>query len=276
MALRKHQPISPGSRHKHLVRGVVSKDKPEKSLTQAKSKITGRNNRGVITIRHRGGGEKRRLRVIDFKRDKAGVLGKVMSIQYDPNRSANLALVFYADGDKRYILAPKGLVVGDQIMAGDTAEIKPGNALPLRQIPIGTPIHNLEIRPGKGGQLVRGAGVAATIQSKEGNHAAVLLPSKEMRLFPLDAYATIGQVGNDEHGAISLGKAGRKRHMGRRPEVRGTAMNPKDHPHGGGEGRSGVGLKSPKTPWGKRTMGVITRKKRKYSQNVIIKRRKQK
>jgi large subunit ribosomal protein L2 len=179
-----------------------------------------------------------------------GVSGKVLSIQYDPNRSADLALIGYVDGDKRYILAPTGLNVGDMVMAGDTAEIKPGNAMALRLIPIGTPIHNLEIRPGKGAQLVRGAGVAATIQSKEGNFAAVLMPSKEMRLFPLDAYATIGQVGNDEHAAISLGKAGRKRHMGWRPEVRGTAMNPKDHPHGGGEGRSGVGLKAPKTPLG--------------------------
>jgi large subunit ribosomal protein L2 len=277
MALKKYHPTSAGTRHKSTVKRVLSRVKPEKALLKSKSKITGRNNRGVITIRHRGGGEKRRLRIIDFKRaEKAGVMGKVDSIQYDPNRSANLALIIYTDGDKRYILAPKGLIAGDSVMVGETAEIKPGNALPLRNIPIGTPIHNLEIRPGKGGQMVRGAGVAASIQSKEGNTAAVLLPSKEVRLFSLDAYATIGQVGNDEHGSISLGKAGRKRHLGRRPEVRGSAMNPKDHPHGGGEGRSGVGLKAPKTPWGKRTMGVITRKKRKYSKSVIIKSRRQK
>jgi large subunit ribosomal protein L2 len=277
MALKKYHPTSPGTRHKSAVKRVLSRVKPEKSLLKPKNKITGRNNRGVITIRHRGGGEKRHLRIIDFKRaEKSGVMGKVDSIQYDPNRSANLALVIYADGDKRYILAPKGLMAGDPVMVGEAAEIKPGNALPLRHIPIGTPIHNLEIRPGKGGQMVRGAGVAATIQSKEGNTAAVLLPSKEVRLFSLDAYATIGQVGNDEHGSISLGKAGRKRHLGRRPQVRGSAMNPKDHPHGGGEGRSGVGLKAPKTPWGKRTMGVITRNKRKYSKRVIIKSRRQK
>lgn len=276
MAVTHRRPTSPGSRHMSNTRRLRSGILPEKSLMRPKTKITGRNNQGKVTVRHRGGGEKRKLRLIDFRRDKHDVTGIVKAIHYDPNRNADIALIYYADGDKRYILAPNHLNLGDVVEAGSKAEVKPGNALPLSQIPIGTPIHNLEIKPGRGGQFVRGAGGAATIQSKESKFAAVLLPSKEIRLFPLDCYATIGQVGNDDHSSLSLGKAGRSRHMGWRPEVRGTAMNPKDHPHGGGEGRSGVGLKAPKTPWGKRTMGVVTRKKRKYSQYLIIKHRRQK
>jgi large subunit ribosomal protein L2 len=274
MALKRIKPTSPGRRHAFKLTRAKSDIGPEKSLLFKKRKVTGRNNAGKITIRHRGGGEKRYLRKIDFLRDKREIAGKVVSVQYDPNRSADIALIYYPDGDKRYILAPNGLTVGNEIMAGEKAEIKVGNALPLRSIPVGTPIHNLEYKPGKGAQLVRSAGLSASIQSKEGNWGAILLPSKEIRLFPLDCYATIGQVGNEEHASVLLGKAGRSRHMGRRPEVRGTAMNPKDHPHGGGEGRSGVGLKAPKTPWGKRTMGVKTRNKKKYSNRLIIKRRK--
>jgi large subunit ribosomal protein L2 len=277
MALNIMHPTSPGSRHHTgLPRQRLTVSKPVKSLTIAKSKITGRNNSGKITIRHRGGGEKRRLRLIDFKRDKYGVPGLVTTIEYDPNRTSDIALITYADGDKRYILAPFGLKLGMAIMAGETADLKVGNALPLKQIPVGTPIHNIELHPGKGGQMIKSAGSSALIQSKEGQFATILLPSKEIRLVHLDCYATIGQVSNPEWKTISLGKAGRKRHMGRRPEVRGTAQQPNSHPHGGGEGRSGVGLKQPKTPWGKPARGKLTRSKKKYSNRYIIRNRRQK
>ncbi len=249
----------------------ITKTVPEKSLLVPLKKKAGRNNRGVITVRHRGGGAKRMLRIIDFKRDKLGVPGKVASIEYDPNRSARIALVHYADGEKRYIIAPLGLNVGDVIMSGEGAEIKPGNALPLGSIPDGTLIHNLEFEPGKGGQLVRGAGTAAQLLVKEGRYALVRLPSGEVRRFLTECMATIGQVGNVEHQSIRLGKAGRARLLGRRPQVRGSAMTPRDHPHGGGEGRAPRGM-APKTPWGKPALGQKTRR-RKASDRLIVKRR---
>jgi large subunit ribosomal protein L2 len=233
----------------------------------------GRGQGGQVTSRHRGGGEKRLLRDIDWRRDKRDLPGRVASIEYDPNRTAKIALVVYADGDKRYILAPEGLAVGTKIMAGPTAEVKPGNALPLEKIPVGTPIHNLELTPGKGGQLVRAAGQAAAIQSKEGRLVTVLLPSKEQRLIDGRAYATVGSVGNAALRTVNRRKAGWTRHKGRRPQVRGVAMHPAAHPHGGGEGRSGVGMKSPKTPWGKRTMGKRTRARKKYSDKYTLVRR---
>lgn len=270
-------PTSPGRRHHRRLGGsLFTTSTPHQPLTRIKSKITGRNNSGKITVRHRGGGEKRRLRLIDFKRTKLDIPGKVVSLEYDPNRSANIALVSYNDGDKRYLLAPDGLQIGHLIMAGSQADVLPGNALPLSAIPVGTPIHNLELRPGKGGQLVRGAGAAAYIQSKEPRFAAVLLPSKEIRLISLDCYATIGQVSNPEWKTLTQGKAGRRRHRGFRPTVRGTAQHPDSHPHGGGEGRSGIGLVAPKTPWGKRTLGKKTRKRNKYSNHLIIKDRRRK
>lgn len=249
----------------------ITKTVPEKSLLVPLKKKAGRNNRGVISVRHRGGGAKRMLRIIDFKRDKLGVPGKVASIEYDPNRSARIALVHYADGEKRYIIAPLGLNVGDVIMSGEGAEIKPGNALPLGSIPDGTLIHNLEFEPGKGGQLVRGAGTAAQLLVKEGRYALVRLPSGEVRRFLTECMATIGQVGNVEHQGIRLGKAGRARLLGRRPQVRGSAMTPRDHPHGGGEGRAPRGM-APKTPWGKPALGQKTRR-RKASDRLIVKRR---
>jgi large subunit ribosomal protein L2 len=272
MALIQHNPTTAGTRHATILKAEqITSGSPYKPLTVMKRKINGRNNSGHITIRHRGGGEKRRLRLIDFRRDKRDITGIVASIEYDPNRTANIALIQYPDGEKRYILAPQELRKGHLITAGQKAEMLPGNALPLSVIPIGTPIHNLELTPGKGGQLVRGAGNAAIIQSKEGKYATVLLPSKEIRLFSLDCYATIGQVSNPEWKTMSLGKAGRKRHMGWRPTVRGTAQHPNSHPHGGGEGRSGVGLKAPKTPWGKPALGKKTRNPRRYSSKYIIK-----
>lgn len=246
----------------------------EKRLTSIKRKISGRDANGQVSVRHRGGAQKRRLREIDFKRDKKNMLARVVEIEYDPNRSADIALLFYADGDKRYILAPEGLKVGDKIMAGLEAEAKVGNNLPLSAIPVGMPIHNLELIPGKGGQIVRSAGSAATILSKEGKFATVRLPSGEVRLVPVNGWATIGQVGNIEAKQRVFGKAGAKRHLGVRPTVRGVAMNPHAHPHGGGEGRSGIGMPSPKSPWGKKTLGKKTRKKRKWSEKFIIKRRK--
>lgn len=233
----------------------------------------GRGQGGKVTVRHRGGGEKRSLREIDWRRDKLGIAGRVAGIEYDPNRTADIALVVYADGEKRYILAPEGLAVGTTIMAGDSAEVKTGNALPLEKIPVGMPIHNLEITPGKGGQLVRAAGQAAAIQSKEGRLVTVLLPSKEQRLIDGRAYATVGSVGNAALRSVKGGKAGWSRHKGRRPQVRGVAMHPAAHPHGGGEGRSGVGMKSPKTPWGKPTLGKRTRARKKYSDKYIMTRR---
>ena len=250
----------------------ITKDKPEKSLLLPLKKRAGRNNQGRITVRHRGGGAKRKLRLIDFRRDKIGVPGRVAAIEYDPNRSARIALIYYADGDKRYILAPAGLNVGGVIKSGNDAEIKPGNTLPLAQIPGGTLIHNIELQKGKGGQLVRSAGMAAQIVAKEGEYALIRLPSSEVRRIRSECSATIGQVGNVEHSGIELGKAGRKRWLGWRPTVRGSAMTPRDHPHGGGEGRSPVGMPGPKTPWGKPALGYKTRKPR-ASDKLIVKRR---
>jgi large subunit ribosomal protein L2 len=250
----------------------ITKRKPEKSLVVSLKKKAGRNSRGKITVRHRGGGSKQNLRIIDFKRDKTGVPGKVAAIEYDPNRSARIALIYYVDGDKRYILAPLGLNVGDVIKSGDGAEIKPGNTLPLKLIPSGTLLHNIELQPGKGGQLVRSAGMAAQIVALEGEYALVRLPSGESRRIPSNCLATIGQLSNVDHQGIKLGKAGRKRWLGWRPTVRGSAMTPRDHPHGGGEGRSPIGLPGPKTPWGKPALGYKTRKP-KASDKLIVKRR---
>ena len=250
----------------------ITKGKPEKSLILPLKKKAGRNSQGRITVRHRGGGAKRNLRIIDFKRDKVGVPGRVAAIEYDPNRSARIALIYYADGEKRYILAPLGLNVGNIIESGSNAEVRPGNTLPLKLIPSGTLIHNIELKKGKGGQLVRSAGVAAQLVAKEGEYALVRLPSTETRRIHIDCLATIGQVGNVDHRSIKLGKAGRKRWLGWRPTVRGSAMSPRDHPHGGGEGRSPIGLPGPKTPWGKPALGYRTRKA-KPSDKMIIKRR---
>ncbi len=273
MALKVYRPTSPGRRGMSgSTFEEITKGKPEKSLLSPLKKRAGRNMQGKITVRHRGGGAKRRLRIIDFKRDKFGVPGKVAAIEYDPNRSANIALIYYADGEKRYILAPSELSVGDIIKSGDDAEIKPGNALPLRLIPSGTLIHNIEMQRGKGGQLVRSAGVAAQLMIKEGEYALVRLPSSEVRRIRTYCLATIGQVGNIDHQGINLGKAGRKRWMGWRPSVRGSAMSPRDHPHGGGEGRSPIGMPGPKTPWGKPALGYRTRKP-KASDKMIVKRR---
>ena len=274
MALKIYRPTSPGRRGMSgYTFEEITKDKPEKSLLLPLKKQAGRNNRGKITVRHRGGGAKRRLRIIDFKRSKTGVPGRVASVEYDPNRSARIALIFYADGDKRYILAPLGLNVDDTIMTGGTAEIRPGNALPLKAIPTGTQIHNIEMTAGRGAQLVRSAGASAQLMVKEGDFALVRLPSGEIRRLRSECLATIGQIGNVDHQNISLGKAGRKRLMGWRPTVRGSAMSPRDHPHGGGEGRSPIGMPGPKTPWGKPALGYKTRKKNKASDRMIVKRR---
>ncbi|MFC1969011.1 50S ribosomal protein L2 [Chloroflexota bacterium] len=273
MAVKVYRPTSPGRRGMtgHSFE-EITKDKPEKSLLVTLKKKSGRNNQGRITVRHRGGGSKRKLRLIDFKRDKLGVPGRVAAIEYDPNRSARIALIFYADGDKRYILAPQGLDVGLTIMAGEGSEIRPGNAMPLKLLPNGTQIHNIELNRGKGGQLVRSAGASAQLMAKEGEYALVRLPSGEMRRIRAECMATIGQIGNVDHQNINLGKAGRKRLMGWRPTVRGSAMSPRDHPHGGGEGRSPIGMPGPKTPWGKPALGYKTRK-RKPSDKFIVKRR---
>lgn len=274
MAIKIYKPTSPGRRGMTgLTFGEITKKKPEKSLTVPLRKSGGRNNTGRLTVRHRGGGAKRQYRIIDFKRNKLGVPGKVAAIEYDPNRSANIALIHYADGEKRYILAPVGLKPGDPVMAGENAEIRIGNALPLRVIPTGTQIHNLEIQPGRGGQMVRSAGNAAELMAREGDYALVRLPSKEIRRFRTSCMATVGQVGNVDHNGVTLGKAGRKRHMGWRPTVRGSVMNPVDHPHGGGEGRSPIGMPGPKTPWGKPAYGVKTRRN-KRTDKVIIRKRK--
>jgi large subunit ribosomal protein L2 len=273
MALKQYKPTSPGRRGMTgFTFEEVTRKQPEKSLLTSQPSRAGRNNQGRVTVRHRGSGAKRRLRLIDFKRDKWGVPGKVASIEYDPNRSARIALVHYRDGEKRYILAPVGLQVGDIVEAGPKAEVKPGNALPLRNIPPGTMIHNIELTVGKGGQVVRGAGVAAQLMAKEERYSLVRLPSGEMRRFLSDCMATIGQVGNVENNIIKLGKAGRSRWMGRRPQVRGSAMNPRDHPHGGGEGKAPVGMPGPKTPWGKPALGYRTRGK-KPSDKYIVRRR---
>jgi len=273
MGLKVYRPTSPGRRGMSgSTFEEITKSKPEKSLLLPLKKKGGRNNQGRITVRHRGKGAKRRLRIIDFKRDKMGVPGRVASIEYDPNRSANIALIYYVDGEKRYILAPQGLKVGDMIKAGDGADIKSGNALPLQKIPSGTMIHNIEMVPGGGAKMVRSAGAAAQLMVREGEYALLRLPSGEMRRVRSDCMATIGQVGNIDHQGIKLGKAGRKRWMGWRPTVRGSAMNPNDHPHGGGEGRSPIGMPGPKTPWGKPALGYRTRKP-KASDKLIVKRR---
>ncbi len=273
MALKIYRPTSPGRRGMSgSTFEEITKDKPEKSLLLPLKKKAGRNSQGRITVRHRGSGAKRRLRILDFKRDKVDVPGRVAALEYDPNRSANIALIHYADGEKRYILAPLGLSVGDTIKSGSNAEVKPGNTLPLKLIPTGTLIHNIELETGRGGQLVRSAGGAAQLMVKEGGYALVRLPSSEVRRIHSDCLATIGQVGNVDHQGISLGKAGRKRWLGWRPTVRGSAMSPRDHPHGGGEGRSPIGMPGPKTPWGKPALGYKTRKS-KASDKMIIKRR---
>lgn len=275
MALKSYKPVTPSSRQMTgYTFEEITKDKPERALVLAKQKRhAGRNFRGKITVRHRGGGSKRKLRIIDFKRDKTGVPGKVVAIEYDPNRTARLALLHYTDGDKRYILAPLGLNPGDMVLSGPGAEIRPGCALPMKSIPTGSRIHNIEMYRGKGGQIVRAAGGAAQLLAKEDKNVLVRLPSGETRMFDGECMATIGQLGNVDHKNINLGKAGRSRHMGRRPKVRGLAMNPRDHPHGGGEGRTGIGLPSPKSPWGKRTLGKKTRRPNKSSR-MIVKRRK--
>ncbi len=273
MALKTYRPTSPGRRGMSgYTFDEITRSKPEKSLLLPKKRQAGRNFRGKITVRHRGGGEKRRLRIIDFKRDKIDIPGRVASVEYDPNRSARIALIHYVDGEKRYIVAPVGLNVDDMIMSGEKAEIKPGNTLPMKNMPSGTEIHNIEMVPGKGGQMVRSAGASAQLMAKEGKYVLLRLPSGELRRVPSECMATIGQIGNVEHQNISLGKAGRKRHMGWRPSVRGSAMSPRDHPHGGGEGRSPIGMPGPKTPWGKPAQGYKTRKP-KASDKMIVKRR---
>ncbi|MGH2610428.1 MAG: 50S ribosomal protein L2 [Tepidiformaceae bacterium] len=261
MPIRQYKPTSPGRRNAsgHSFQEITKK-RPEKSLVVSLgNKKSGRNSQGRITVRNRGGGHRRLYRIIDWKRDKAGVPGKVASIEYDPNRTARIALVHYADGEKRYILAPNGLTVGATVMSGPTAEVRVGNTLPLANMPTGTQIHNIELTPGRGGQMVRSAGVSAQLMAKEGEYALLRLPSGEMRRVRIECTATVGQVGNLEHSLIKLGKAGRTRHRGRRPEVRGSVMNPRDHPHGGGEGRAPIGMPGPKTPWGKPTLGYRTR-----------------
>lgn len=275
MAVKQYKPTSPGRRGMsgHTFEEITRKG-PEKSLTQPLHRRAGRNHQGRISVRHRGGGHRRRYRLIDFKRDKDGVPGRVASIEYDPNRSARIALIFYADGEKRYIIAPLDLRVGDTIMSGERAEIRPGNALPLRNIPIGTVVHNIELYPGRGGQMVRAAGTSAQLLAKEGDYATLRLPSGEMRYVRQECRATVGQVGNTEHGNIKLGKAGRRRWLGWRPSVRGTAMDPAAHPHGGGEGRSPIGMASPKTPWGQPTLGNRTRRNKRTDKYIIRRRSK--
>ena len=275
MGIKKYNPTTPGRRGMTVSTFEEITGKSEiKSLMSPVKKNAGRNSYGKITVRHRGGGAKRQYRVIDFKRDKDGIPAKVASIEYDPNRSANIALLVYADGEKRYILHPDGLSVGDKVLSGNTADIKPGNTLPLENIPLGTVIHNVEMKPGKGAQLVRSAGSSAQLMAKENGFAQVRLGSGEVRMIPLNCKATIGQVGNGDHENVKIGKAGRKRWMGIRPTVRGVVMNPCDHPHGGGEGKSPIGRPGPVTPWGKPTLGYKTRKKNKASDKYIVKRRK--
>ena len=252
---------------------MITTDKPEKSLLAKKKKTAGRNNQGKITVRHHGGGNRQKYRIIDFKRNKDDIPAKVVSIEYDPNRTANIALIVYADGTKTYIIAPDGIKVGEKLMNGVNAEIKPGNCLPLSAIPVGTEVHNIELVPGKGGQLVRSAGNTAQLMAKEGKYATLRLPSGEMRYVPIEARATVGVVGNIEHGLVKIGKAGRKRHMGIRPTVRGSVMNPNDHPHGGGEGRAPIGRPAPSTPWGKPALGLKTRKKKNKSNKMIVRNR---
>ncbi|NPV86812.1 MAG: 50S ribosomal protein L2 [Anaerolineae bacterium] len=273
MAVKIYKPVTPG------LRGMtgytfeeITKQKPERSLVVVRKKHAGRNNVGRITVRHQGGGNRRYIRLVDFKRNKRDIAARVSAIEYDPNRTARLALLVYADGEKRYILAPVGLRVGDVVQAGATAEIRPGNSLPIANIPVGTMVHNVELAEGRGGQLARTAGAAAQLLAKEGDYAQIRLPSGEVRLVRQTCYATIGQVGNLDHGNVKLGKAGRKIHMGIRPTVRGTAMSPRDHPHGGGEGRQPVGMPGPKSPWGKPTRGYRTRRNKKTDQYIVRRR----
>lgn len=274
MAVKKFNPTSPGRRFATVAAfDELTASEPEKSLLKPLKRTGGRNNQGRLTCRHKGGGHKRQYRIIDFKRDKVEVPAKVSTIEYDPNRSARIALLVYADGEKRYILAPQNMQVGDTVISSETADIRPGNVLPLKNIPVGTQVHNIELAPGRGGQLARSAGCGAQLMAKEGIYATLRMPSTEMRKVLLSCKATIGQVGNLEHENISLGKAGRNRHLGVRPTVRGVVMNPRDHPHGGGEGKSPVGRKSPMTPWGKPALGYKTRKK-KQSDKLIVKKRK--
>lgn len=270
MAIKIYRPTSPGRRGMSVSTfEEITKTEPERSLLAPLRKKAGRNNRGVITVRHRGGGHKRRYRIIDFRRDKVGVPARVESIEYDPNRSARIALVVYNDGERRYILAPQGLNVGDTVMSGPGADIRPGNALPIRNIPLGTMVHNIELYPGRGGQLVRSAGLAAQVLAKEGKMAQVRLPSGEVRYVHMDCFATIGVVSNPDHANINLGKAGRKRWLGIRPTTRGVAMDPGSHPHGGGEGRSPVGMKAPKTPWGEPALGKKTRRNKRTAKYIV-------
>ena len=274
MGIKKYNPYTPSRRQ---MSGSdfkeITKTTPEKSLVTAVKKNAGRNNQGKITVRHHGGGSRRLYRKIDFKRNKDGIAAKVIGIEYDPNRTANIALICYEDGEKAYILAPEGLKDGMKIMNGPTAEVRIGNCLPLENIPVGTMVHNIELLPGKGGQMVRAAGNGAQVMAKEGKYATLRLPSGEMRMVPILCRATVGIIGNGDHNLINLGKAGRKRHMGIRPTVRGSVMNPNDHPHGGGEGRAPIGRPGPSTPWGKPAMGLKTRKKKKASNKMIVRRR---
>jgi large subunit ribosomal protein L2 len=274
MGIRTFRPLTPGTRQAAISDfKEITKTEPEKSLTYHKHSKQGRNNRGVVTSRHRGGGHKRLYRIIDFRRDKRDIPAKVAAIEYDPNRNARIALLFYKDGEKRYILAPAGLGVGDTVIAGEAAPFEVGNALPLSRIPLGTEVHNIELVPGRGGQMVRAAGGFAQVVAKEGDYVTIRLPSKEVRMIRRECYATIGKVGNAEARNISLGKAGRTRHRGQRPHVRGSVMNPVDHPHGGGEGRAPIGRSGPMTPWGKPALGRKTRNKKKRSSDLIVRRR---
>ena len=275
MAIKKYKPITPSLRHMTVLKSdEITKHEPEKSLLATLKKNAGRNSQGSITVRHRGGGAKRKYRIIDFKRDKDQIPAKVAGIEYDPNRSANIALLHYVDGEKRYILAPNGLKVGNVIFSGEGSDIKVGNCLKLKDMPVGTLVHNIELKEGKGGQMVRSAGTSAQLMAKEGKNALLRLPSGETRYVNINCKATIGQVGNLDHENVTIGKAGRKRHMGIRPTVRGSVMNPNDHPHGGGEGRSPIGRPSPVTPWGKPALGYKTRKKKKASNKMIVSKRK--
>ena len=274
MGIKKYTPYTPSRRNMTgLDFTEITKNAPEKSLTVSLKKNSGRNNQGKITVRHHGGGSRRKYRIIDFKRNKDNIPATVLSIEYDPNRTANIALISYADGQKAYILAPAGLTDGMKVMNGPEAEVRVGNCLPLANIPVGTQVHNIELHPGKGGQLVRSAGMSAQLMAKEGKYATLRLPSGEMRMVPINCRATVGVIGNGDHSLINIGKAGRKRHMGIRPTVRGSVMNPNDHPHGGGEGKTGIGRPGPCTPWGKPALGLKTRKKNKQSNKLIVRRR---
>lgn len=274
MGIRSYRPYTPGTRERTVSEfAEITRSEPEKSLVHAKHRAKGRNNRGVITCRHRGGGHKRLYREIDFRRDKIGVVARVAAVEYDPNRNARIALLHYEDGEKRYILCPAGLTVGTTVVSGEDAPLEVGNALPLYKIPLGTTVHNIEMKPGKGGQMVRTAGSGAQVVAKEGDYVTLKLPSTEVRMVRRECYATLGQVGNGDVRNISLGKAGRKRWLGRRPEVRGSVMNPVDHPHGGGEGRAPIGRSGPVTPWGKPALGYKTRTKNKDSDKYVVRRR---